>query len=74
MTVDRKHNKLIVNVPYSTYGESLILDLKENPLQSSIVSKTVLTNDGFQISIDIPNKKKVKMDELSEQQDNNIEE
>ena len=49
MTVDRRHNKLILNVPFSKYGEGLVLDLKENPLQSSIETKTLLTNNGFQI-------------------------
>ena len=28
MTVDRKPNQLIVEVPFSTYGRGLVLDLK----------------------------------------------
>lgn len=49
MTVNRQPNQLIVNVPYATYGRGLILDLKQNPLSSNIPTKTVLTDDGFQI-------------------------
>jgi len=28
MTVDRKPNQLIIEVPFSTYGRGLVLDLK----------------------------------------------
>lgn len=63
MTVNRQPNQLIVNVPYATYGRGLILDLKQNPLNSNIPTKTVLTDDGFQIQIDIPNKYGVKEEE-----------
>jgi hypothetical protein len=47
MTIDRQPNKLIVNVPFSTYGRGLIFDLKQNPLNSIVPTKTVLTLDGF---------------------------
>ena len=56
MTVERNPNQLVVNVPYSTYGRGLVLDLKKNPLNSTIPTRTVLTDSGFQIIIDIPNK------------------
>ncbi len=56
MTVERKPNQLIVEVPFSQYGRGLILDLKKNPLNSTIPSKTVLTENGFKVEINIPNK------------------
>jgi hypothetical protein len=56
MMVTRNPNQLVVNVPYATYGRGLILDLKKNPINSTIPTRTVLTDDGFQIIIDIPNK------------------
>lgn len=49
IAVDRLLNKLIVNVPYAAYGSGLIFNLKENPINSSIPTRTTLTDDGFQI-------------------------
>ena len=56
MTVDRKPNQLIIEVPFSLYGRGLVLDLKQNPINSNIPTRTVLTENGFKIFIDIPNK------------------
>jgi hypothetical protein len=56
VTVDRYPNQLIVKVPYSNYGRGLIMDLKSNPFNTQIPTKTTLTAEGFYVTIDIPNK------------------
>ena len=63
MTVDRLHNKLVINVPYAAYGTGLVLDLKENPINSNVPTRTTMTDDGFQILIDIPNIVRFKKDD-----------